>query len=295
MVAGLLVNLQTNAERLGGSCQLRPDHPATPSSNGKSPDGGPPVPDHERHQEWLRAAQKMTQLLVSGIDAEEALRIVVAELRSVSGAAGAVILLVDSAYQDETGTFAAVDGLGLEPLRGTTVPLQGLALTAINSGRAIVSEDMTLEDDLPPQVVQAQVTLGLGMYLPLIAAGKTLGVLIVGWRRDSVHEHIAAKELSLVEIFAGQAALAIRQAHERGLIVADRARVATILREQTIARIQALDTHLRGALTRTEHESAVARQQLQTVIEELDEATHQIRSAIFMLDPSRRSETESRE
>jgi signal transduction histidine kinase len=240
----------------------------------------------ERREQWLGAALKMSQLLLGDVDRQEALRIVIAELRTVSGADGAAIILADSAYPEGTGVFAAVEGLGLEPLRGTAIPLQGLAASALSSGRAIVSEDMTFEDDPAPAVAEAQSSLGLGMYLPLVAAGQVLGLLVAGWRRGSVDERVAADEVALVEMFAGHAALAVRQARTRRWVLADRERIAAGLREQAIGRIFALGTRLHSVLGRADREPGDVRRKLYDAVCELDETNRQIRSAVFALDPA---------
>ncbi|GAA5015813.1 GAF domain-containing sensor histidine kinase [Actinopolymorpha pittospori] len=240
----------------------------------------------ERREQWLGAALKMSQLLLGDVDPQEALRIVIAELRTVSGAEGAAIVLADSTYPEGRGVFAAVEGLGLEPLRGTTVPLQGLAASVLSSGRAIVSADMTFEDDPAPAVAEGQASLGLGMYIPLVAAGDVLGLLVAGWRRGSVHERIAAAETDLVEMFADHAALAVRQAHARRRIWADRERIADGLREQAIGRIFALGTRLHSVLGRADREHGDVRRKLYDAVGELDGTNRQIRSAVFALDPA---------
>jgi signal transduction histidine kinase len=240
----------------------------------------------ERREQWLGAALKMSQLLLGDVDPQEALRIVIAELRTVSGADGAAIVLVDSTYPEGRGVFAAVEGLGLEPLRGTTVPLQGLAASVLGSGKTIVSADMTFEDDPAPAVPEAQASLGLGMYIPLVAAGNVLGLLVAGWRRGSVHERIAADEVDLVEMFADHAALAVRQAHARRRIWADRERIADGLRKQAIGRIFALGTRLHSVLGRADREHGDVRRRLYDAVVELDGTNRQIRSAVFALDPA---------
>ncbi|MBE1613149.1 GAF domain-containing protein [Actinopolymorpha pittospori] len=248
--------------------------------------------EEHRRERWLQAALEMTRLLLGDVDRREALRVVTGKLREVSGADYAAIVSDEPIYPEDTVVFEAVDGLGLEWYEGTPVPKQGLTAEVIRTGAKVVSQDITHEEgyDPPVQVAEALSALGLGMYLPLVAAGRMFGALIVGWRRGSPHERVAAEEAPLVEMFAGHAALALQQVQARLLVMEDRERIATDLHDSVIDRLFAIASHLYGVackITRTD-----IQQQMHEAIDELDEATRQIRTAIFAL--RHESEAEAR-
>lgn len=225
----------------------------------------------------------MTRLLLVDVNRREALRVVTGTLREVSGADYAAIVSDEPLYPEDTVVFEAVDGLGLEWYEGSPVPKQGLTAEVIRTGRKVVSEDITHEEgyDPPAQVAEALSALGLGMYLPLVAAGRMFGALIVGWRRGSEHERLAAEEAPLVEMFAGHAALALQQVQARLMVMEDRERIATDLHDAVIDRLFAIASHLYGVACRITR--ADIQQQMHEAIDELDETTRQIRSAIFAL------------
>lgn len=247
------------------------------------------VQERRRHR-WLESALETTRLLLGQVDRDTALQMVAERLREVSRADGTAIILLSPESPDGVVIFAAADGYGGEQLLNTPVPLQGLTARVIGTGQRIVSEDVTGEEgyDPPPEVMDAQADLGPGMYIPLTVAGKVLGVLVVGWRRGAPGDHIAAQEIELVEMFAGQAALALQQAQARQLVLEDRDRIANDLRDVAVDRLFAIGSRLHGTtglVARTEVE-----RRMNDAIDELDETSQQIRSAIFALRHDNSSE-----
>ena len=273
---------------------------------GRADGPGPAVPGAEevitidgvdqgehRDRAWLQAALALTRLLVGEVERSEALHTVARRLREVSGADYVAIGLDNPAYPEGTGFFAAVEGLGLEHLADKPTSKQGLSARVVQTGVAVVSPTITLEEgfDPPAEVAGALAVLGLGMYLPLTVAGKVLGVLVAGWRRGSPQERVAAQEVPLVEMFAGHAALVLQQFQARLLVLQERDRIADDLRDVAIERLLAIGTHLHGLagmVTRPE-----TRQRVSEAIDDLDESTQQIRTAIFALQQERSQDRRS--
>ncbi|GAA2760521.1 GAF domain-containing protein [Actinopolymorpha rutila] len=206
-----------------------------------------------RQQRWLYAVAELTELLLGQVDRGKALDTLTARLREVSGADYSALLLLDPA-DPETGTLHAVTGLSLEHQSGRRTPLRGLTARVVRTRRSVVSSelDKVYGYGPPPEWRTALAELGLGMLLPLRTDGEVLGVLFAGWRRGSPVAHLAAREVQLVEMFAHQAALALRQARAQTSrtelsVLADRERIA-----------QDLDTVVAHRLNRVASDLGVA-------------------------------------
>lgn len=225
----------------------------------------------------------MSRGLLSGIDRDEALRLLTGKMREISGADYVAIVSIDPAYGEDMVNVEAVNGLGLDHLAGTPVPRQGAYAAVMETGESIVSPNITLEESFspPPGFAEPLSVLGLGMYIPLTATGTMLGAMVAGWRRGSRYETVAARETELVEIFAGAAAVALQQQRSQLLLNQDRDRIATELRDDVIDQLFAIGTHLHtisGLVARPE-----VQQRAHEAIDKLDETTQKVRAAIFAL------------
>lgn len=235
-----------------------------------------------RAEQWIRAALETTRVLLGGVDRHEALRLVVRKIREVAGATYACAVLVDPDSPREAVYFEGIDGLGLERFDGMPVTLQGLAARAV-AGQATVSEDITQAEgyDPPPEVADALAVLGPGMYIPLAVAGKVLGVLVVGWERGSSVDRVGPDEVALVEMFAGQAALALQHSQAKGLVLEDRARIGRDLRDVVIERLFAIGTRLED--TADLANKPAVRQRIDEALAAIDQTARGVRAAIFQL------------
>ena len=168
--------------------------------------------DRERRQSWLDAFGDLTRRLANDAEQEATLRRVIRLLRQVSGADVGAIILVDPAAIDSP-SLVIFEGYGEHRYTDYTISNRGLVAAVIQSGRAFVSEDITHEDgyDPSPELADQLAGLGLGMVIPLVAAGEVLGVLVAGWRRGSPYERPATREVALVETFADKAAIALQR------------------------------------------------------------------------------------
>jgi two-component system, NarL family, sensor histidine kinase DevS len=251
-----------------------------------------------RRQQWLQAASQMTHLLLGEVNRDQALRMVTRHMREISGACYASLILLDPAVPG-TMTMEAADGLGLDYTTGTRVEVRGIPAVVMESGEALVTRDLPGEAAFnpPPEWRKPLSAVGLGMVLPLIATGETLGVLYVGWERNSPHERLAAQEVPLVEMWASHAALALQQVQAqrnsaRLLVLEDRDRIASDLHDAVIQRLFAVGTRLQSANGLSIRIPEVQRR-IAAAIEELDETTREVRSAIFQLREPRREPPDS--
>lgn len=239
---------------------------------------------HERRRhEWLRAALETTRVLLGEVNRNDALRLVTRQIREVSGADYAAIVLADSGTSEGHVSVEAIDGLGLERVDGQPIPSQGITATVIKTGEGVVSEDLPSEPDWnpPPLVATDLSVLGPGMYLPLLVGGDVLGVLTVGWLRGNPVERVGSNEVALVKMFAGQAALALQQFQAKLLVLEDRDRIGRDLRDVVIERLFAISTRLESAAGLSDRPEV--RQRIGEAIGDIDQTTRGVRTAIFQL------------
>ena len=266
---------------------VRSDDGGRNAENLAESDEADPFEPHYRREQWLQAALEVTRLLQGDLNQREALQVVTRKIREVAGADFVAISSVDPTYPEGVGVIEAIEGLGVEHVLGSPVAKRGLSARAIDSSITIVSPSITLEVGYNPadEFAEAMRVLGLGMYVPLITPEKVTGVLTIGWKSGSAHERIAANEVPMFEMFAGQAALALQQLDARRQLVQEREQVARDLSDAVIDRLFAIGTHLHGVA------SIVTQYDIQRTmshaIDELDEMTQQIRNAIFALQPNR--------
>jgi GAF domain-containing protein len=193
-----------------------------------------------RRQRWLSATAEMTRLLLEdGYDVGAAMHQVTQRVRDISNADYAAIGLAQPSDPDGI-VYEVVNGIGLECRSGTRTPRQGIAGSVVSSGEPVIVSDLVRDGRyVPPSGWETALsTLGLTMFMPMRTPDRVLGILIVGWRRDSAAARSAADEDALVQTFADQAALALQRVraqnervrHERWLeATADMARL--LLRE----------------------------------------------------------------
>lgn len=258
----------------------------------------------KRRRAWLDAIAEITGSLLSVSAPDDALWLVARRAREVTGADLASIVL-----PREPGTLAVAvsDGAGADQLRGqllaatTTVYADALRTgTAVHLGgpaqgssRDGVAPDGPARglDDADTAVslfpgVGIGVPLGPAMVLPLVAAGRALGALVVAgtWGGRPFGE----LDREMAAAFAGQAALALQMARAQGererlAVFEDRDRIARDLHDVVIQRVFATGLQVQ-ALARSL--DGPARTKLETAVGELDRTIDDIRRTVFGLQAS---------
>jgi signal transduction histidine kinase len=243
--------------------------------------------DRERRGLWLEAGLGMTRLLLNDVDRDEAWALVIRRFRAVSNADYAGLVMVDPADPNNT-VLAVIEGLGLDATRGTRIGRRGLTARVIATGQRVVSDDLTQEPEYDPPREWADdlSVIGLGMLQPLIVSGEVFGVLYAGWCRGSPQERVARREVDLVEAFVGQAALALQhvQSQEdraRMRVLEERDRIASDLHDVVIQRLFAVEMRLHSAAGLSTDPQV--QQRVDAAIDDLDDMTREVRSAIFSL------------
>jgi signal transduction histidine kinase len=241
--------------------------------------------DRTQQQRGLAAAiAEMTQGLLEGRQAAEALRFMAVRCTELTRAALSVVALYDSERQLVIRATSGPDayrsvGDALGPGRWDDIADAGEPLLLLTHEgespapevEAIRAADVDGEDG-PTAVVPIQV------------GDATLGVLGVCWRADD--DGTAADSLEALRTFARTAALALEAAtaqRDRGRLerLEDRDRIARDMHDHVIQRLFATGLSLQGASRMTSDLRVGER--LDSAVDELDAAIKDIRQTIFGL------------
>ncbi|MET9023359.1 GAF domain-containing protein [Actinopolymorpha sp. NPDC004070] len=247
-----------------------------------------------RRDRWLETTAGMARLLLGEVDRDDAMRMMVRQLRGAVGADVVGVILVDPI--DPTSARAIIfEGLGRPVPPGRRLPMQGLVPQVIKSGERVVSFYYTREPGYQPPAEWAEALsdVGLGMLIPLLSDNNTFGVLFAAWRRGSPLEHSAANEVEQVQTFADLTALAlhrVRSQNDRAqlLLLQDRDRIARDISDAVLQRLFATALRLRTAYDKCPEQQV--QQSILAAIRELDEINEEIRSAIFRIRPDEAGE-----
>jgi PAS domain S-box-containing protein len=126
--------------------------------------------------------------------------------------------------------------------------------------------------------------LAPAVLVPLTAAGRTVGLVMAGnWRRG---RGFLKKDLELLRLFAGQVAIAIRQAQlrrerQRSAVVQERERLSRELHDGAIQSLYAVTLGLATTAMRADDPSI--REQLAGMIHQIDSVILDLRNHIFEL------------
>ncbi|MCM3886002.1 GAF domain-containing protein [Frankia sp. R82] len=233
-----------------------------------------------RRQAWLHASAEITTALLSVADPKEALALVARRARQVTAAGLAAVLVPDG--EEGTLVVEVVDGAGAARLRRRVLQRNDRLLDAMRTGRATLVGPGAIDgplfgEDLPDPPAE------LGMVVPLMAAGRALGVLVLGIEGTSVPFN--GLDLEMAAAFAGQAALSlefgrIHRDRERLAVFEERDRIARDLHDVVIQRLFATGLQLQG-MARMAGGPVAAR--LHVAADELDQTIADIRQTIFSL------------
>jgi signal transduction histidine kinase len=239
--------------------------------------------DSRRQQRWLRASGEVTTRLLSGTSQAEVLAALAAQALELSGADLAMVALPDG----DSGRLVIehADGDGAAAVRGLVLPAgQSLSAVVLQTGQPQEVKDFAADPRVADVVRAAAGHIGPAVLFPLGVAGSVLGAFTIGRRRGQLPFPRAAAEVAAS--FAAQAAVALELADRRRdaeqlLVFEDRDRIARDLHDQVIQRLYAAGMSLQGIMpTITRPETAKRAQQ---VVDAMDDAIRDIRTAIFSL------------
>jgi signal transduction histidine kinase len=230
-----------------------------------------------RRQRWLEAAAEITAVLLGDVRRTQALELVATRAREVAEADLAMVLL-----RDDTGSLV------VEVVSGCDERLLGARITVPGSEFAAVLDErhLTVLDDLGPAADwPVALTTATALLVPLAAGETSYGALVVAYATGS-GTILADLDVTVVESFAGQAALALERARaqeEREMlaVLGDRERIARDLHDVVIQRLFAAGMYLQTTAQLAGNPKV--RTRLDTVVDDLDTTIRDVRGAIFEL------------
>jgi len=236
----------------------------------------------KRRQAWSAASAEITAALLSD-ESGDSIALLATRVLTLSEAA-LVCVMVSTSDPDHliVGTARGQDA---DRWEGARVPVAGSI-----AGRVMVGRQPRLveEGDETVSVVHENYRFGPTMAVPLLASGRSLGVLTVT-RRLGDHPFSEA-DLGMVADFAGQASVAMELATARAdrqliLILEDRSRIARDLHDHVIQQLFATGLELQSVVGTLP--PGVGAERIDTAISNLDKSISQIRTAIFALSGTR--------
>ncbi|MEX5636720.1 GAF domain-containing protein [Parafrankia sp. FMc2] len=180
---------------------------------------------------------------------------------------------------------AVVDGAGADELRGRLLADPTKLLDVMRAGRALIIPPERADPAarrLLGEVVDG-IAIGAVMIVPLLAAGRPLGILVLAAAPGVVaFEHL---DLEMAAAFAGHAALTLEFARvqregERLAVYEERDRIARDLHDVVIQRLFATGLQIQGMTRMIDPDAAV---RLNAAVRELDQTIADIRQTIFSL------------
>ena len=229
-----------------------------------------------RRQRWLEAAAEITGVLLGDVRRTEALELVATRAREVAEADLAMVLL-----RRTTSWWSRSPAACDERLLGARVTVPGSELEAVLDERHLtVLEDLGRAADWP-----VPLTTATALLVPLAAGRSRYGALVVAYATGT-GTVLADLDVTVVESFAGQAALALERARaqdEREMlaVLGDRERIARDLHDVVIQRLFAAGMYLQTTAQLAGNPKV--RTRLDTVVDDLDTTIRDIRGAIFEL------------
>ncbi len=243
--------------------------------------------DSRRQQRWLRSSGELATRLLSGTEPAEVLATLTMQALELSGADLAVVAL--PASDGQRLVIEHADGDGAEATRGLVLPVGGsLSGRVLESGQPETVADFAADERAAAVARAAMNHIGPAVVFPLGGPGSVRGVVTIGRRHGAMPFPQAAVEVAAS--FAAQAAIALELADRRRdaeqlRVFEDRDRIARDLHDQVIQRLYAAGMSLQG--TAPMAADPAVRKRMEQVVDEMDQAIADIRTAIFSLHSRR--------
>ena len=242
--------------------------------------------DARARENWLRAGQEITTLLLSGAEEDEALERIAVHAREIAEADSAVLILPGMGGEL---VMEIVDGDGKDALLGTVMPRDGRAWRTMRGGAGELVESLYAHRQVRLQPMRQ---FGPALYAPMTAEGHAMGVLVL--LRNIGRAPFGPHDLLTARSFAAQAALALRLAEARHVrdaeaLLDERERIARDLHDLAVQQLFATGMQLES-LRRKAARGGVSPVELEEILHDaldnVDASVRQIRSIVHALkDP----------
>jgi signal transduction histidine kinase/DNA-binding NarL/FixJ family response regulator len=235
--------------------------------------------DARRRQAWLAASADVASTLLIA-DPAKAYTMVAAGARRVVGAKVCWIEFV----QDGAVTIVASEG-PLASALPADVPLERAVLfnDISSTGQPVVLDDASADERLRSVLPRSDVELGPLLGVPLTAAGRNFGVLLMGNERGGTQ--FTPLDVEMARAFAGRSAQTLEFARaeddrHRLTVLEDRNRIARDLHDVVIQRLFGLGLRLERMRS---HLPEPVSGQIGEINTDLDETIDEIRNTVFSL------------
>jgi GAF domain-containing protein len=237
--------------------------------------------ESRRRHTWQAAMVEVSTQLLAGTDTDEVLQQLVGHAReTLRGVAASVSVPTDDPEQLRLAVAEGDDQIR----QGHLIPMaNSVSGAAITAGQLIVVRDPVND----PRTTATVDRMGETVAVPLIGDDSIIGVLTVSRAPDA--EPFDQLDLDLVTAVAAHAGLAlhlsqVRADAEQLHLLNDREQIGEDLRHHVIHRLFRHGLALQSAASRSK--DPLTRSGVQTQIDEVDAIIHDIRSAVFALNPA---------
>ncbi|MFE9834630.1 GAF domain-containing protein [Streptomyces sp. NPDC005551] len=232
-----------------------------------------------QRERWIEGAAAVTNALLTGEAAADALMTVAERARILADASAGVILQPTEEGGMEIVTASTPDDPG--DLVGTMIEPGNPVLEQLLGGRPVFVEDSATDTRMTTRVRHR---FGPSMLLPLQTAGRLIGTLALPRHRGG--RPYTPVERLLATQFASQAAVALvladtQQRRARLAVLEDRDRIARDLHDLVVQRLFATGMMLESAQRRTG--GGDVHDTLGRAVDELQSTVQEVRTAIFAL------------
>jgi len=229
----------------------------------------------------LEALREVATAILQGEQPDAVLALVARRARELAGADLALLGIPDAAG---SVVIRAGDGTAAGTLVGQPVPSGSLLATAVTDATTMLVADLRVH----PAAARPLRDAGLGpaLYLPLVARGRSFGVLALA--RTAGRPPFRREDADGMDVFAEQATVALelaraRQELERLAVLEDRERIAKDLHDGAIQSLFAVGMGLQASASLA-GDSPLA-ERIESAVGELDRVIHDLRGYIFGLRP----------
>ncbi len=233
-----------------------------------------------RREQWLDATLQIQHAFLRRVDLDTALHLVTAKAQEVLGADVAVLVL-----EQDDGALKVHALAGEAELLATTLPREGALADVVEQGATV-----RLAEGLR---IPGLDFVASALLVPFTGPGDRGGALLVGTKTARRGRWLAEDDVQALQGFAAQAAIAMDRAQAQQdraalAVLADRDRIARDLHDVVIQRLFATGLMLQSTVRRAVQPEVVER--LAGAVSELDMTIHDIRSTIFQLSGSNRTD-----